>query len=49
MEAIVFLGKKDAKGMIKISKEIQAQFHGEFRVIIIQDCLVVAKKMARKK
>ncbi len=49
MEALAFVGKKDSKGMIKIPKEIQAQVHGEFRVIILQDVAVSKKKITRKK
>lgn len=49
MEALAFVGKKDAKGMIKIPKELQAQVHGEFRVIILQDTALHEKKAPRKK
>lgn len=35
--------------MIKIPKNIQAQLHGEFRVIILQETSTQEKKAPRKK
>jgi len=49
MEAIEFVGKKAAKGMIRVPKEIEAQLHDEFRVIILQDTPISEKKTVRKK
>jgi hypothetical protein len=49
MEAIEFVGKKAAKGMIRVPKEIAAQLHDEFRVIILQDTPISEKKIVRKK
>jgi len=50
MKALEFMGKKDAKGSIKIPKEIQSQLEGEFRVIILQESsAAVTKTPSRKK
>ncbi len=49
MEAIEFVGKKAAKGMIKIPKEFQKQLHDEFRVIILQGMPAAEQKIAREK
>ncbi len=48
MEALECVGKKAAKGMIKIPKEIQAQLQDEFRVIILQGTPVSRKQAPRK-